>query len=155
MYKKRLIIYLKIDILLNIMKKHKGEIIELAIRNSGYSLKQVAKRMGISRSTLYNRFDDIDISDDFILTLSQVIHHDFSKEFSHLKDNTLLQEAQEGLATYKKTNHAELLILQKKYCQLLEAYSKLLKIAVKMSNVKNCNLSDLQKEIIGFIEENM
>lgn len=148
-------IYLKIDTLLSIMKKHKGEIIELAIRNSGYSLKKVAKRMGISRSTLYNRFDDIDVSDDFILTLSQVIHYDFSKEFSHLKDHTQFQEAHEGLATYQNENDTDVLVLQKKYCQLLESHSNLLKIAIKIANAKNCDLSELQKEIMSFIEKDM
>ncbi len=135
------------------MKKHKGEIIEKATRSSGYTLKEVAKRMKISRSTLYNRFRDIDINDDFILLLSKVIHHDFSNEFPHLKDNFEHKEMEERKGFYKKLTPEDSLFFQKKYYQILEKYNLLLKIVARITSAKKKDLPKIKKDIIHFIEE--
>ena len=137
------------------MKKHKGEIIELATRNSGYSLKQVAKRLGVSRSTLYNRFQDIDLSDDFILKLSEVIHHDFSNDLPHLKTSDKYSEFKETPAIYQSMNQRELVALQKKYYELLETHGRLLKLCIKLVSIKEDELGALQKSLIGFVDKNL
>ncbi|MEM7173833.1 MAG: helix-turn-helix domain-containing protein [Bacteroidota bacterium] len=140
------------------MKKHKGEVIEFATRNSGYSLQEVAKRMGISRSTLYNRFGEMNINDDFIRKLSKVIHHDFSEELPYLQNQDRPQQVQEARASYKAAKNIsskELSSLQKKHCELLEAYTNLLKIAIKITTMETSELSKLQKEIITFVDQNI
>ncbi|MEL6606959.1 MAG: helix-turn-helix domain-containing protein, partial [Bacteroidota bacterium] len=48
------------------MKKHRGEIVEEAVRRSGFSIKKLAERLKISRNTLYNRFKEPELSYDFI-----------------------------------------------------------------------------------------
>ena len=143
--------------LFTVMKTHKGEIIELIVRSSGYTIKSVAEKMNISRSTLYKHFQAIDVSDDFILRLGKIIHHDFSKEFPHLKTYTHYRDSQEAKTQHLVPISPDFLDLQKRYCQLLEAYSRLLKIAIKVSNTKdtNQNISKLQKEIMSYIEENI
>ncbi len=137
------------------MKKHKGEIIEKATRSSGYTLKEVAKRMKISRSTLYNRFKDIDINDDFILLLSKVIHHDFSNEFPHLKGYFEHEKVEEGKGFYEKLTLQDSLLIQKKYYQILEKYNQLLKMVIKITSVKKEDFPRIKKDIIYFIEENI
>ncbi|MEM7055892.1 MAG: HTH domain-containing protein, partial [Bacteroidota bacterium] len=36
------------------MKKHRGEILELAVRRSPYSIKKLAQELRVSRNTIYN-----------------------------------------------------------------------------------------------------
>ena len=67
------------------INRHKGEIIEAAIRQSQYPLSTVMKRMKLSRSTLYNRFKEHHLEDAFILALGEAIHYDFSLDFPALK----------------------------------------------------------------------
>ncbi len=135
------------------MKKHKGEIIEKAIKSSGYTLKEVAKRMKVSRSTLYNRFRNIDINDDFILLLSKVIHHDFLKELPYLKDYFKHKETEEKKDPYEKLTTHESLFIQKKYYQILEKHNQLLKMVIRLTSAKKKDFPKIKKDIIHFIEE--
>ncbi len=135
------------------MKTHKGEIIEKAIKSSGYTLKEIAKRMKVSRSTLYNRFKNIDINDDFILLLSKVIHHDFSKELPHLKDYFEREIMEEGKGSYEKLAIQDPLFIQKKYYQILEKHNQLLKMVVRITSAKTEDFPKIKKDIIHFIEE--
>lgn len=66
--------------------EHKGEIIENAIRQSGHSLTDIAKKLKISRRHLYNLFNKNNIDHDTILQIGRIINHDFSYEIkSHPK----------------------------------------------------------------------
>lgn len=137
------------------MKKHKGEIIEIATRSSGYTLKEIARRMDISRSTLYNRFKDVDINDDFILLLSKIIHHDFSEELPHLRDNSKYEKIEDGKGPYERLTTQELLLVQKKYYQILERHNRLFKMVIRITSAREQDIPRIKKEIIHFIEENI
>lgn len=133
------------------MKKHRGEIVEEAIRKSGFSLKKLSERLGISRNTLYNRFKEPELSYEFITAVSNIIHYNFGLDFPELQ-TTATNEVSERPINYIDRDAVELLRLEKKYMGLLERYNKLLGILVRLSNTNE--LQTLRKEILKFLEEN-
>ena len=60
---------------------HRGEVIEKAIRESGYSITTVAQRLGKSRRWMYLLFENPAVSIELILQIGKIIYHDFSLEF--------------------------------------------------------------------------
>jgi transcriptional regulator with XRE-family HTH domain len=101
---------------------HRGQIVEKIVRQSGYALIKIADKLEVSRTTLYNRFNDADLSWEFIKRLGKVIHYDFSLEFPELKEDLNLLEEN---SAYK---------LERKYMRLLEKYNKLLGIMLRITD---------------------
>jgi DNA-binding Lrp family transcriptional regulator len=132
------------------MKKHRGEIVEDVIRKSGFSLKKLSERLGISRNTLYNRFKEPELSYGFIRAVGNIIHYNFEADFAELHEEA--HAISEGPVSYMDRDAVELLRLEKKYTVLLERYNKLLGILVKLANTNE--LQTLRKEILQFLEEN-
>lgn len=66
------------------MVTHRGQLVEDAVRKSGFSLTVVAKRLDISRRTLYQWFTYPDLSSRKILKIGKVIGQDFSDQLSDL-----------------------------------------------------------------------
>src|SRR5687768_16698782 len=66
--------------------QHRGEIIKKAVNESGYKKSQLAIRLGVKRGTVYNYFDRPDVSLDIVLKIGKIIHHDFSKDITELKN---------------------------------------------------------------------
>jgi hypothetical protein len=114
------------------LKKHQGEIIEQAIRKSGIPMTRIAKGLGISRNTLYNRFGEIELEYDFLKRLGEVIHYDFALTFPELKHE--LNAPTDGHGPYIAKETFYLLNLHKKYTQLLERHNELLRILTKVAN---------------------
>ncbi len=132
------------------MKKHRGEIVEDVIRKSGFSLKKLSERLGISRNTLYNRFREAELSYRFIRAVGNIIHYNFEIDFAELHEED--HEISEGPLSYIDRDAVELLSLEKKYTDLLERYNKLLGILVRLANTNE--LQTLRKEILRFLEKN-
>ncbi len=137
------------------MAEHRGEIVEQIVRKSGFSLKKLAERLGISRNTLYNRFGDPNLSYEFIIKVSNVIHYDFTLDFPETKEKVQEKEEKEAReqegTDYIDRYTAELLKLERKYTNLLERYNKLLGTLVHLAN--NNELQTIKKEILHFIED--
>jgi len=123
------------------MRQHRGEILEAVIRRSGYSIKALAERLGISRNTIYNKFKEHDLSYDFIVRVGNIIHYDFTHDYPEIK--TIV-------STDKAHHPAELWRLEQKYTRLLERYNKLLGFLVKTAN--DYHLEKLKREIDKFLE---
>ena len=66
--------------------QHKGEIIEKAVRESGFSITRLANRMGKSRRWVYQIFESRIVPVDYILSIGKIIHHDFTEEIQELKN---------------------------------------------------------------------
>lgn len=64
--------------------KHRGEIVNKAIRESGYKVTSLAKRMGHSRKTLYRRLEEPNLNYDYIIDLYKVIKRNPTKDFPEL-----------------------------------------------------------------------
>lgn len=128
--------------------KHRGQIVEKAVRQSGYSITKVAKKLGISRNTLYNRFGNPKLGYRFIVEVGNLIHYDFAPEFPEIKAEP--QKGTEGITPSINRSTAELLRVERKYIVLLEQYTKLLGILVKLANENDLHV--LKREILEFTE---
>ena len=134
------------------MTAHRGEIVEEVIRKSGFSLKKLSERLGVSRNTLYNRFREPELSYGFILSVGNIIHYNFALNFPELQE-TETNEVGESLVNYADRDAIELLKLEKKYMGLLERYNKLIGILARLANTNELEM--LRKEILQFLEENV
>jgi predicted transcriptional regulator len=123
------------------MNQHRGEILEAVVRKSGYPLKTIAARLGVSRNTIYNKFREHDLSYDFIVRVGELLHYDFTYEYPEIKTTVSLD---------KSKHVAELWWLEKKYIHLLERYGQLLSFLLRMAN--DYHLEILKKEIDKFLE---
>lgn len=110
--------------------KHRGEIIEQAVRQSGYTITKLAKRMGKSRRHVYNLFENPHVSMDVVLEIGKIIHHDFTAllpsspayvrrdQYEISLDEQHPYQQPENAAEYWKNKY---LVLLEKYNALLEA----------------------------------
>lgn len=104
--------------------KHRGEIVKEAVYKSGFSITELAKRLGKSRRWVYLMFENNSVSLDVILQIGNIIHHNFTKEIEdfYTIKNVFNQpffdnDIQDVSGEYWKN----------KYLELLEEYNALLK----------------------------
>ncbi|MDF3029370.1 MAG: hypothetical protein K0S23_3677 [Fluviicola sp.] len=103
--------------------QHRGEIVERAIRKSGYPITGIAKKLGKSRRWMYLMFDNSQVDIESIISIGKIIHHDFSDEIREL--NAINPNSfQEPDAKYNKQTKE---YWKNKYLKLLENYNELLK----------------------------
>lgn len=103
--------------------KHRGEIIEKAIRESGIPITEVARRIRKSRQWMYNLFENPNVSTDVVHQIGKIILYDFSEELElnfSVKD-AFLDEA----VKYSRSGSAD--FWRDKYYALLEEYLELMK----------------------------
>lgn len=103
--------------------QHRGEIVERAIRQSGFPISEIAKRLGRSRRWMYLMFDNNQVALETILTIGNIIHHDFSDEIKELNtiNNNTLSDPENPYNNQTKE------YWKNKYLKLLEDYNELLK----------------------------
>lgn len=103
--------------------QHRGEIVERAIRQSGYPISAIAKKLGKSRRWMYLMFDNNQIDIETILQIGNIIHHDFSDEIREMNSiNTNSFADPENQYNNQTTEY-----WKDKYLKLLEDYNELLK----------------------------
>ncbi len=103
--------------------QHRGEIVERAIRQSGYPISAIAKKLGKSRRWMYLMFDNTQIDLETILSIGNIIHHDFSDEIKELGAINTNSVADPENAYNNQTKE----YWKNKYLKLLEDYNELLK----------------------------
>ena len=104
--------------------QHRGEIIKVAVYKSGFSITELAKRIGKSRRWVYLMFENNSVSLDVILQIGTIIHHNFNKEIEELYPiKGTLSNLTSGNQNADSTNE----YWKNKYLQLLEEYNALLK----------------------------
>ena len=59
---------------------HHGQIVERVVRRANIGISEIARKLKISRRTLYNWFESKQISIDIIRRIGYVTGHDFSLE---------------------------------------------------------------------------
>ena len=103
--------------------QHKGEIVQKAVRESGFPITKLAQRMKKSRRWVYLAFENSNLSLDYILAIGKIIHHDFSGEIRELKNHLVI--ANDPRVVY--VDHPDNSEYWKdKYLNLLEEYNALL-----------------------------
>lgn len=103
---------------------HRGEIIEKAIRESGYSITIVAQRLGKSRRWMYLLFENTAVSIELILQIGKIIYHDFNLDFLEIIQGKKVTNEPENKGHAIKE---EVSFWKEKYFTLLEEYNALLK----------------------------
>lgn len=101
--------------------EHRGEIVEQAIRKSGYSISKIAEKLGKSRRWMYLMFDNPNVALDIILEIGNIIHVDFSNDIKAI--NKVVSEPQEKYGEQQK----DIQHWKDKYYALLEEHLELLK----------------------------
>ncbi len=98
------------------MSVHKGEILEKAIRSSGYPISKLAKKINKSRRHIYNLFENPNVSIELLMEIGKIINHDFSKEVKDIRN-----------ISHDNENY-----WKEKYYQLLEKHQLLLENKMKV-----------------------
>ena len=104
--------------------QHRGEIIKDAVYKSGFSITELAKRMGKSRRWVYLMFENNSVSLDVILQIGKIIHHNFTKE---IKDLYPLKKVLIDSSSSQQSDETSNEYWKNKYLRLLEEYNALLK----------------------------
>lgn len=107
--------------------QHKGEIVEKAVRESGYPITKLAKKLGKSRRWMYHLFENRNVPIDYILEVGAVIHHDFSDSIADLKKYKTA--GKQEMADYENryiTGNEQAEYWKTKYLELLEKHNELL-----------------------------
>lgn len=58
--------------------QHKGELVEAAIKQSGYQVKPLVRKLGIARNTLCFRLKNANLDNGFIARIGKIMHYDFA-----------------------------------------------------------------------------
>ena len=132
------------------MEKHRGKIVEKAVRKSAYTISKTASMLGITRNTLYNKFKVPNLSYHFIAEVGSVIDYDFTLDFPELEIEMDIETFSEKPYCYFEKKAGDFLLLEKKYIKLLERYNNLLVLLVKIAN--DNEMHSLKKQIAEFIE---
>lgn len=106
--------------------EHRGEIVENAIRKSGYSISRLAIKLGKSRRWMYLMFDNPNVSIEAVLKIGSIIHHDFTNEIVGLKNFAASKAARDPEEKYNPLDKTAV-YWKEKYFQLLEEHHQLLK----------------------------
>jgi CRISPR/Cas system-associated exonuclease Cas4 (RecB family) len=103
--------------------QHRGEIAEQAIRQSGFPITVIARKLKKSRRWMYLMFDNPQVDLETILSIGKIIHHDFSDEIKELKtiSNSIFEDLKHS---YKESSKE---YWKNKYLKLLEDYNEPLK----------------------------
>jgi hypothetical protein len=127
-----------------IMEKHRGEILEAVVRKSPYSIKTLAKKLCISRTTLYNKFKECNLDYDFLLLVSNILHYDISSEIPEIDTKIVLPIEQH--------NH-QVRTIEKQYIELLESYKRLFGFLTRVTHKHG--LEKIRKQVDKIVEKNM
>jgi predicted transcriptional regulator len=103
---------------------HRGEIIKKAVYKSGFSITELAKRLGKSRRWVYLMFENPSVSLDVVLELEKIIHYNFSLEIKEIRPSML--GLIEPTSSGQNEKHSDE-YWKNKYLRLLEEYNELLK----------------------------
>lgn len=103
--------------------QHRGEIVERAVRQSGYPLTKLVARLGKSRRWIYNAFENAQLPIDHILRIGKIIHHDFSDQIEelHIKPHQTEEPFDHPYAAGRDAEY-----WRTRYYDLLEKYNALL-----------------------------
>lgn len=130
---------------------HRGQIVENIVRKSGYHFTTIAAKLRISRNTLYNRFNNANLSYSFIADIGNIIHYDFSIDIPEMKKEMDGGTENPVSSLQKSSNYSKLLRIENKYARLLEKYNKLIAMLVHVAN--HNELHELKDEVLTLIEK--
>ncbi len=120
--------------------KHQGRVLERVIKQRGFTLTTLAKRLSISRKSLYDKFNMHKLPPKFVLSVGNILGY---KSKSLLPG--LLITNSDDFSTYLNDISFE-------YIALLEDYLKLIELLID-GMIKNIDDKNLVKKINKFIKD--
>lgn len=116
---------------------HHGRIIERTVRRNRMGISEIARKLCISRRTLYNWFDMNKLDVQTILKIGSVVGHDFSQEFPE-EFAKIDQRRDEMFTDTGKSLLPEDAVYywMDKYIKLLEKFNETLAISVLPKKVQ-------------------
>jgi len=113
---------------------HYGHVVERIVRRNRMGISEIARKLHISRRTLYNWFETNSLNIDTILKLGSVIGHDFSLEFPNdfakisdsPHESVFMEEQKVGAPSSEAVYY-----WMDKYIKLLEKFNDSLAISKK------------------------
>ncbi|HWZ35130.1 MAG TPA: helix-turn-helix transcriptional regulator [Mucilaginibacter sp.] len=113
---------------------HYGHVVERIVRRNRMGISEIARKLHISRRTLYNWFETNNLHIDTILKLGSVLGHDFSLEFPNdfakisdcAHENVFMEEHKVDTPSSEAVYY-----WMDKYIKLLEKFNDTLAVASK------------------------
>src|SRR6476646_6037393 len=108
---------------------HYGHVIERVVRRDRMGISEVARKLSVSRRTLYNWFEMKKLELDVICKIGSVIGHDFSSEFPEEFANRSASapaEAYQEAQNVTDQTHDAIYYWMDKYIKLLEKFNAIL-----------------------------
>ncbi len=108
-----------------------GEILRQAVHQRAVNQKQLAQQLGISRSTLYEKYEADKLDLTFIERVGQFIRYDFSVHIPELAPPGTLPAVAEPLPTYRAATdsleacQARLLLVHEQFAEKVRQYDEL------------------------------
>lgn len=113
--------------------QHRGEIVEIAVRESGISISKLALLLGKSRRWVYLLFSNEQVPLDYVIQIGRLIQHDFSTQLDELKSLSDRHDFKQQ----HPSNENDYLYWKTKYFELLEETYHLLKLTKPKQDEKN------------------
>lgn len=120
----------------NCTYRHYGQIVERIVRRDRMGISEIARRLNVSRRTLYNWFEIEKLNIDVICKIGFVIGYDFSKEFPEEFANKNNYVNGREFADNKGADQPKDAIYywMDRYIQLLEKFNEILSHETKLKN---------------------
>ena len=117
---------------------HQGDFVFNEIKKSGYPISAIARKLEISRLTLYNRLKQPVLPTGLLSAISKIIRRDFSDIAPEVDGYTI-------------SCNEKLIKQQAKYSEMLEKYIQLLCFTLDI--IDEVKRPALRKEIITFVKK--
>ena len=103
---------------------HRGEVLKKVVSDSGMSIKEIAKRAKLGRTTYYRHIENADLSYKLLEVYGTVLKHDFSAEFPEMDPDNYL----DTMPSFKEPKtlpeaKKQIEYWRRKYIQVLEKYN--------------------------------
>jgi DNA-binding phage protein len=116
---------------------HYGHIVERTVRRNHMGISEIARKLCISRRTLYNWFDTNKLDIQTILKIGSVVGHDFSQEFPEEFAKIDQQQRDEVFTDSGKSLPEDAVYYwMDKYIKLLEKFNETLAVSVFTKKVQ-------------------
>lgn len=106
---------------------NRGEIVELVIRRNNLSISELSRRLHVSRRSIYNWFEQADLSFDVIFKIGEVLDYDFSVDFPEVFNKRQVKLFEKTNYEIQEENDLKSVNYWKnKYISLLEKHNEIL-----------------------------
>lgn len=118
-------------------EQHHGQILEQSVRKAHIGISEIARKLDISRKTIYNWFETKKISVDILKKVGNIIGHDFSVELPNefsCEEERLANRFDNPKSTNTVIKNDEVYYWMERYIRLLENMNQNLRAGANAEN---------------------